>query len=127
MRHQPVTSRSAFEALADETRRAVLDHLREAGEQPAGAIAHLFPVSRPAISKHLRILRDARLVRHSRRGRHRVYRLDPAPLAQIDRWLAPYRAFWTTRLTELKGFVESRVAVEGGAASANRRRPRRKR
>ena len=127
MRHQTVTCHAALNALADDTRRAVLDHLRQAGAQPAGEIAGLFPVSRPAISKHLRILRDAHLVRHSQKGRYRLYELDPAPLALIDEWLAPYRSFWTKRLGELKTFVESRTAIENGQTAARRRRRRRTR
>ena len=107
MRHQTVTCHAALHALADDTRRAVLDHLRQTGAQPVGAIAELFPISRPAISKHLRILLDAHLVRQSQQGRYRVYELDPAPLALVDEWLVPYRMFWTKRLGELKTFVES--------------------
>ncbi len=79
-----------FEALADPTRRAVLDMLRE-GSRSAGEIARAFPVSRPAISKHLRRLRRAELVRERRRGRHRLYAFNPAPLKEVDRWLMEYR------------------------------------
>ena len=110
MRNQSVTHRAdqAFYALADPTRRAVLDRLR-AGSQPAGQIAMAFPVSRPAISRHLRVLLEANLVQERRSGRHRVYHLNPAPLESVDRWLASYRAFWETKLTSLKAFAESGV------------------
>src|SRR5271155_6150374 len=84
---------STFHALADPTRRAVLDLLR-LGAQPAGQIAAAFPVSRPAISKHLRQLRKARLVVESRSGRHRLYQLNAAPLRAVDTWLEQYRRFW---------------------------------
>ena len=122
MRHHPVTRRTAFEALADPTRRAVLDHLRRSGGQSVSDIAGLFTVSRPAISKHLRILHQARLVRDRRAGRQRVYRLDPAPLEVIDAWLAPYRSFWTNRLTELKHFVESGMSTAHVRENRSRRR-----
>jgi DNA-binding transcriptional ArsR family regulator len=102
---------ATFQALADPTRRAVLDLLRR-GSQPAGQIASAFPVSRPAISKHLRLLRRAHLVREHREGRHRVYRLNPEPLRAVDSWLEQYRVFWTTSLTNLKAFVEAEYARE---------------
>ena len=113
MRNRSVTysSESTFHALADPTRRAVLDLLRR-GSQPAGEIAGAFPVSRPAISKHLRLLRRAHLVREHREGRHRVYRLNPEPLRAVDSWLEQYRTFWKMNLTNLKTFVESEYAKE---------------
>ena len=100
-----------FQALADPTRRAVLDLLRR-GSQPAGQIASAFPVSRPAISKHLRLLRRAHLVREHREGRHRVYRLNPEPLRAVDSWIEQYRAFWTHSLNNLKAFVEAEYEKE---------------
>jgi DNA-binding transcriptional ArsR family regulator len=116
MRDHPVThsaarSEAAFQALADPTRRAVLDLLRR-GSQPAGQIASAFPVSRPAISKHLRLLRRAHLVREHREGRHRVYALNPEPLRAVDTWIEQYRVFWTASLNSLKAFVESEYARE---------------
>jgi DNA-binding transcriptional ArsR family regulator len=108
MRNRSVTHSPdrVFRALADPTRRAVLDLLRR-GRQPAGEIARAFPVSRPAISKHLRLLRQARLVRELRNGRHRLYHLDPQPLREVDQWLEHYRAFWQDKLASLRAFVES--------------------
>jgi DNA-binding transcriptional ArsR family regulator len=101
----------AFQALADPTRRAVLDLLRRGG-QPAGQIAQAFPISRPAISKHLRLLRRAHLVQERREGRNRVYRLNPEPLQAVDRWLDQYRVFWQANLANLKAFVETEYANE---------------
>ena len=113
MRNQSVTysAEATFNALADPTRRAVLDLLRK-GRQPAGQIAQAFPVSRPAISKHLRLLRRAHLVNEHREGRHRFYRLNPEPLRAVDSWLEQYRAFWTASLNNLKAFVEAEYAKE---------------
>jgi DNA-binding transcriptional ArsR family regulator len=122
MRSPSVTHHAemTFNALGDPTRRAVLDLLRR-GSLPAGRIAQAFPVSRPAISKHLRLLRRARLVRERREGRHRVYQLDAAPLQAVDSWLSHYRVFWGTQLKSLKGFVEAEHARESrGAATAKR-------
>ena len=104
-----------FQALADPTRRAVLDLLRH-GSQPAGQIASAFPVSRPAISKHLRLLRHAHLVREHREGRHRVYQLNPEPLRAVDSWIEQYRVFWAASLNNLKAFVEAEHARESEAA-----------
>lgn len=113
MRHRVVTysSEATFHALADPTRRALLDLLRQ-GSQPAGQIANAFPISRPAISKHLRLLRRAHLVHEHRQGRHRVYQLNPESLKVVDSWLAPYRVFWRANLTSLKKFVETEYARE---------------
>ncbi len=113
MRHRSVTysSEATFQALADPTRRAVLDLLRR-GSQPAGEIAGAFPVSRPAISKHLRLLRRAHLVQEHREGRHRVYQLNPEPLRAVDSWLDQYRRFWSMNLDSLKQFVEAEHAKE---------------
>ena len=113
MRHRSVTysSELTFQALSDPTRRAVLDLLCR-GSQPAGEIAGAFPVSRPAISKHLRLLRRAHLVREHREGRHRVYQLNPDPLRAVDSWLDQYRNFWKISLTNLKTFVEAEYAEE---------------
>ena len=117
MRHRSVTysgtkaAEATFQALADPTRRAVLDLLCR-GSQPAGQIAQAFPVSRPAISKHLRLLRRAHLVREHREGRNRVYQLNPEPLRAVDSWIEQYRSFWTASLSNLKAFVEAEHARE---------------
>ena len=115
MRNRSVTysTETTFHALSDPTRRAVLDLLRQ-GAQPAGQIAEAFPVSRPAISKHLRQLRRARLVVENRRGRHRYYQLNPEPLKAVDSWLEQYRRFWQANLANLKASVEEEYARETG-------------
>ena len=113
MRSREVTysREAAFQALADPTRRAVLDMLRR-GSHPAGQIARTFPISRPAISRHLRLLRRAHLVQERREGRHRWYYLNPGPLKEVDSWLEHYRVFWQANLTSLKAFVEAEHAHE---------------
>jgi DNA-binding transcriptional ArsR family regulator len=96
-----------FRAIADPTRRAILDRLR-AGAAPVNALAADFSQSRPAISKHLRVLRQARLVREQRAGRERVYQLDSMPLQQVAGWIEGYRAFWQTSLDNLKRYLETK-------------------
>lgn len=100
-----------FHAVADPTRRAILDHLRR-GAAPVAELAAGFRVSRPAVSKHLRVLRDARLVREQRGGtdgRQRVYELTPAPLKDVERWVAAYQAFWPANLASLKHHLEQEI------------------
>lgn len=105
------SQQAAFSAISDPTRRAVLDLLR-GGSLPAGQIASAFSVSRPAISKHLRLLRRARLVQERREGRNRFYQLNPEPLRAVDSWLNEYRIFWQGNLSNLKRFVEAEHAKE---------------
>ena len=90
----------ALAALADPTRRELLALLAE-GERAAGELAAEFPVSRPAISRHLRVLREAGLVTSRIDGKRRLYALDPSPLRELDDWLEPYRRFWAQRLDAL--------------------------
>jgi DNA-binding transcriptional ArsR family regulator len=90
----------ALAALADPTRRELVA-LLAGGEIPAGELADRFPVSRPAISRHLRVLREAGLVRARTDGRRRLYALDPRPLRELDDWLEPYRDLWARRLDAL--------------------------
>jgi DNA-binding transcriptional ArsR family regulator len=95
-------------AVADATRRAILELLLTEGTLPAGQIAAHFPgVSRPAVSKHLRVLREAKLVQARELGRERHYTLDPEPLIEIyQRWVAPFVPGWEAGLQELKRRVE---------------------
>lgn len=94
-----------FDALADPTRRAILDLLARE-ERTAGDVADRFDVSRPAISKHLKVLLDARLVERRTEAQWRIYRLNPEGLEEVDRWMAKYRTFWAARMHDLKRFVE---------------------
>ena len=90
----------AIEALADPTRRRIVELLAE-GERSAGELAAGFDVSRPAVSRHQRVLREHGLVRSRAEAQRRVYSLDPAPLAELDAWLGRYRSFWAQRLDAL--------------------------
>jgi DNA-binding transcriptional ArsR family regulator len=94
-----------FAVLADPTRRDILDLLR-AGERPVNDLVDSLQLSQPAVSKHLRVLRDAGLVEVRPDAQRRMYRLRAEPLAEVDAWLAPYRALWTRSLDELEQHLE---------------------
>jgi DNA-binding transcriptional ArsR family regulator len=94
-----------FDVLAEPNRRRILDELR-AGERPVGALVTALAVSQPAVSKHLRVLRDAGLVEARGDAQRRLYRLRTAPLREVDDWLAPYRAQWGERLDDLAARLE---------------------
>jgi DNA-binding transcriptional ArsR family regulator len=92
----------AFSALADPTRRVMLDMLAERSRS-AGDIVNAFPkISQPAVSKHLRILRDAGLVRVQVHAQQRIYSLEPKALAELDAWIAKYKVFWSDSLNALE-------------------------
>jgi DNA-binding transcriptional ArsR family regulator len=96
---------AALTALADPTRRRVLEVLR-AGERSAGDIERSLRAPQPAVSKHLKALRLAGLVRVRKDAQRRLYSLDPEPLAALDAWLAPYRRFWSERLDALERHLD---------------------
>lgn len=103
--HRATAHADVFRAIADPTRRAILDRLRK-GPTPVNDIAADFNQSRPAISKHLRILREASLVAEEKRGRERFYRLRPEPLTNVVDWIEGYRRFWAENLDNLKRYLE---------------------
>jgi DNA-binding transcriptional ArsR family regulator len=90
-----------FEVLAEPNRRRVLDLLREQ-EHTVGELVDELDLSQPAVSKHLRVLRNAGLVKARVDAQHRIYTLRPEPLADVDAWLAPYRKFWRGKLAALQ-------------------------
>jgi len=95
-----------FRAISDPTRRAILD-LLAAGERTASELGAPFPISQPALSQHLRVLRDAGLVRSRKEGRLRVYAVAPEPLRLVHDWVAHYEAFWTDKLDALGRFLDA--------------------
>ena len=97
-----------FKALADPTRREILSLLR-GGRYSVGEIASNFHVSRPAISKHLRLLRSAGLIKDTPEGTARMCELNADPLRKIDNWLRQYEQFWDSSLKKLKAHVESKA------------------
>jgi len=91
---------SIFIALSDPVRRDILALLR-AGEVPAGTVVDTLGLPQPNVSKHLKALREAGLVRIRTDGPRRLYSLDPAPLLELEAWLQPYREFWSGKLDAL--------------------------
>jgi DNA-binding transcriptional ArsR family regulator len=95
---------AAYAALADPTRRAILARLA-LGEATVGEIAEPFPVSGPAISRHLKVLEGAGLIARTRRGQQLICRLDPEGLKTAQEWLDHYRAFWTGAFDRLDAHI----------------------
>lgn len=94
-----------FSVIAEPSRREILDLLRD-GERPVGDLVDRLGLSQPAVSKHLRVLREAGLVEVRADGQRRLYRLQPGPLVELDEWLAPYRALWGRSLDRLGRHLE---------------------
>lgn len=94
-----------FRAIADPTRRGILDGL-VAGEATAGEIAGRFALTFPAVSQHLKVLREVGLVSERRDGRNRRYRLRPEPLREVGDWIARYERFWSDKLDALGRYLE---------------------
>jgi DNA-binding transcriptional ArsR family regulator len=101
-----------FEAVAEPTRRTVLD-LLASQERSAGELVAAFPaLTQPAVSRHLRILRESQLVDVRADGARRMYSLRPPALAELDRWLENYRRFWGERLDDLEAHLDSKTSRE---------------
>ena len=96
-----------FHAIADPKRRQILDLLL-AGERPVGELVPHLGVSMGAVSQHLRVLREAGLVKQRKDGRHRRYRVEPAPLRQVVDWTEPYTRFWKGRLRRLGSYLDGK-------------------
>lgn len=102
---------TTLEALADDTRRRIVELLAD-GERTAGDLAGEFDVSRPAVSRHLRVLREAGLVTSRPEAQRRVYRLNLEPLSELDAWVERLRRRWAARLEALERHLDE---TEGGA------------
>jgi DNA-binding transcriptional ArsR family regulator len=94
-----------FSALADSSRRDILVMLSK-GEKSVNSIAEHFRISRPAVSKHLRVLRKSRLIKERKSGRQRLLSFNPSPMNEVFKWLKFYDKFWTDKLNLLKKYVE---------------------
>ena len=96
-----------FTVLAEPTRRRILDQLRR-DECSVNELVEALSVSQPAVSKHLKVLRDAGFVSVRTAAQHRIYSVDTAPLESLDDWLTPYRRLWATRLDALERHLDSK-------------------
>ena len=103
---------ATFELLAEPTRRRILDLLRD-GERPVGELVDRLSMSQPAVSKHLRVLRDSGLVDVRVDAQRRVYRLRPEALREVDAWIEPYRRLWDQRLDRLERHLQRMKDKEG--------------
>jgi DNA-binding transcriptional ArsR family regulator len=114
---------TAFEVISEPHRRRILDLLLEQ-PRPVGELTGLLGLTQPGTSRHLRVLREAGLVRVSRDAQRRWYELQPAALAEIDAWLQPYRRLWAGRLDELERHLDrpARKPAETPAGSAGERK-----
>lgn len=98
---------AALQVLSEPRRLAILEILRD-GEQPVGELVGRLGLSQPAVSKHLRVLRDSGLVQARVDAQRRLYRIRPEPLADLDEWLASYRRLWSTHLDLLEHHLDER-------------------
>jgi DNA-binding transcriptional ArsR family regulator len=103
----PAVANNLFKALSDPTRRAIFEHLARDGEQTVHALTHRAGVSQPAVSKHLTVLKRAKLVRHRHEGRETHYSAEPQALAPMVDWLSYYGTFWRERIDELEKLLNS--------------------
>ncbi|WP_085937922.1 ArsR/SmtB family transcription factor [Enhydrobacter aerosaccus] len=125
--YQPAALDRTFAALADPTRRALLARLDEEPGASVSELARPFPVSLPAIMKHLDVLSDAGLIVRTKTGRTVSCRLNPAPMEQAMNWLAHYERYWTEQLDRLAAFLEQdQWPAPPASSSSASSRPRRK-
>jgi DNA-binding transcriptional ArsR family regulator len=104
---RPAVSEDVFRAIADPVRRRILVRLVD-GEQPASELAAEFDVTFSAVSQHLKLLRDSRLVSERRDGRQRIYRLEPKPLEEVSDWIGHFEQFWAERLGALGTYLKKK-------------------
>src|ERR1700689_4413008 len=100
------TAENVFKALSDPTRRAIFEHLARDGEQTVHALTDRAGGSPPGVSKHLGVLKNAKLVRHRREGRETHYRAQPQALAPLIDWMSIYGAFWRDRFDRLENLLK---------------------
>jgi DNA-binding transcriptional ArsR family regulator len=108
-----MSSITAIEVLAEPTRRQILDLLRD-GERSVGDLVDDMRVTQPAVSKHLRVLRDSGLVDVRVDAQRRLYRIRPEPLIELDAWLATYRGLWTESLDRLEQHLDKKASQRKG-------------
>jgi len=107
---------AVLDVLAEPNRRQILD-LLVTSERPVGDLVERLGISQPAVSKHLRIMREAGLVESRTDAQRRLYRITPAPLRELDTWLAPYRMLWESRIDDLERHLDAIHAAEQTATT----------
>lgn len=106
------TTSDVFNAIAEPRRRDIIELLARQGEQAVGELVHTLRMPQPAVSKHLNVLRRVKLVAVSRRGRSRVYRLNPGELKTVHDWIKNYEQFWNHQINRIKARAEQRARKE---------------
>jgi DNA-binding transcriptional ArsR family regulator len=101
------TVMDAFSALAEPTRRSIIELLAREGHLPASEIYHQFPVSHPAISQHLKVLQQANLVRVEKRAQQRIYQINPEAMRELEQWARQMRELWDERFDRLDKVLEA--------------------
>jgi len=114
---------SAFEIIAEPNRRAILS-LLVLSEQSVGEIERRLRMSQPAVSKHLRVLREAGFVESTVDAQRRLYRLRPEPLQEVDEWLAQFRRFWSAQVDALERHLDRMAATKTKEQEGTKRRTR---
>lgn len=109
-----IPTQTTFQVLAEPSRRVLLEALL-GGEAPVKKLVDVSGLSQPVVSKHLKILRDAGLVRVRPEGQRRLYSLKAEPLKELDQWLEPYREYWTNRLDALEAHLAQKADQRGGS------------
>ncbi len=115
---------SVFSALADPTRRSIVELLARSGQLSATDIGKKFPISSPAISQHLKILREARLVQVETRAQQRIYAVDPSGIEELEEWLNRTRRFWSVHLDALEKQLKAIDQKSGGKNDGLRKKNR---
>lgn len=105
-----------FAAIAEPQRRAILDILASDGERPVNDLVESLAIPQPAVSKHLKVLREVGVVSCTRRGQQRVYKLEAAPLKQIHDWVGRFERFWDHKLDRIKVRAEARALLSDGGS-----------
>jgi DNA-binding transcriptional ArsR family regulator len=113
--------RAALEILAEPNRRQILDML-VTRERPVGDLVEALGISQPAVSKHLRVMREAGLVESRTDAQRRLYRVTPGPLRELDMWLEPYRMLWESRIDDLERHLDAMHAADKTTATAGQTR-----
>jgi DNA-binding transcriptional ArsR family regulator len=106
----------AFFALSDPTRRAIVELLAQHGELPASEIAGRFPMSAPAISQHLKVLREANVVTMEKRAQQRIYRINPQAVQEVENWAGRMKQLWQRRFDVLDDLLREELAKQAGEA-----------
>jgi DNA-binding transcriptional ArsR family regulator len=115
---------NVFSALADPTRRHIVEMLAASGQLSASDISDRFTMSPPAISQHLKVLREARLVQMEKRAQQRIYQINPDSMTEIEQWAQQMRKFWNERFDALDALLKEEMKKEKESSKPKKRKKR---